>query len=69
VPNITINIDVYCARCGAGLCNQTTFNEGRGGFYSKDSSFSVEPCQKCLDEARQEGYDEGYTRAQKDIEE
>ena len=45
-----IEFEVWCS-CGNGLCNQTS--ETRGGI-------SVEPCEKCLDVARSEGYEEGH---------
>ncbi len=54
MPDISVNIDVYCDRCGAGLCQQTSVNNYRG-----NQSFSVAPCQTCLDEAKDEGYQDG----------
>jgi len=48
--NVDVNIEVWCS-CGEGLCGQTRAQRG---------SFTVEPCEKCLENARQEGYDEGH---------
>ncbi len=45
-----IEFEVWCS-CGNGLCNQCS--ETRGGI-------AVEPCEKCIEEAKTEGYDEGY---------
>jgi len=53
----SIEFEVWCS-CGNGLCNQST--EVKGGI-------SVEPCEKCLDTAHGEGYDEGYKEATKEL--
>lgn len=49
--------EVYCAKCGTGLCNNCTegTTRSRGMPY-----ISVEPCEKCLSEAEGQGYDEGH---------
>lgn len=57
MPDVTIEVEVYCESCGEGLCNQTTFCET---YHRRCPSFRVEPCQRCLDAAKREGYDEGY---------
>ncbi len=54
MPDINVNIDVYCGKCGAGLCHQTSVRDYRGGH-----SLDVDPCEKCLSEANGEGYEEG----------
>ena len=52
MPEINIDVEVWCS-CGEGLCNQSsTAKRGTG--------VEVEPCEKCLEVARKEGYDEGY---------
>lgn len=62
MTEITIDIQIYCGNCGAGLCRNTS---GRGG------CFTVDPCEKCLEDARKEGhsdgYDEGYNEGYADI--
>jgi len=57
MPNVTINIDVYCARCGRGLCHQTesTITKNQPSFL-----IDVEPCEYCLDLSYNEGYRKGY---------
>ena len=52
MPTVTVEaeIEVWCS-CGNGLCRQST-----GG----DKCVTVEPCEKCLEIAKTEGYDEGY---------
>lgn len=60
MPEINVEIEVWCS-CGEGLCNQSSdSNKGRG------AGIEVEPCGKCLETAKQQGYDEGYDEAQKE---
>lgn len=58
MPDVTINIEVYCARCGEGLCNQTEFTRTRG---RGEPCFRVEPCERCMDAAYEEGYRKGMS--------
>ena len=46
----SLEFEVWCS-CGNGLCNQT--KDVMGGI-------EVEPCDRCLDEARVDGHDAGY---------
>lgn len=49
-----IEFEVWCAKCGAGLCRQCdTTKDGRG--------ITVEPCEQCLDAKYAEGHDSGYS--------
>ena len=57
MPLIEVEIEVYCARCGEGLCNQT---EATHTFRRDQPAFRVQPCERCLEAARDEGYDKGY---------
>ena len=68
MPDLTVDINVYCS-CGEGLCNQSKIKNDRYGI-----SLTVEPCQKCLDRAKDsgkdegesEGYDNGYRDCEKE---
>lgn len=51
-----VEFEVWCS-CGEGLCNQST--DVKGGI-------KVEPCEKCLSVARDEGHDEGYNERDKE---
>lgn len=51
----SIEFEVWCD-CGNGLCNSTTVDIGKYG-----TRVTLEPCEKCLEKKRQEGYDEGYS--------
>jgi len=55
MPDVTVEIEVYCASCGAGLCNQT--ESTIGGHHGKPQ-FRVEPCERCLAEARSDAIDD-----------
>lgn len=54
MPTVEISgeVEVWCATCGAGLCLTVTTN---------GSSVNVPPCERCMENARQEGYGEGHT--------
>jgi len=58
VPDIEVNIEVLCAACGAGLCNQT--NTGK---HRNQPAMFVEPCQECLRKEHDAGYEEGEKEA------
>ena len=62
MPLLELEFEVFCS-CGNGLCNNTT--EGRNRY---SQYITVEPCEKCLDVAREEGHEEGYEECQKDSE-
>ena len=63
MPNVEVEVEVYCASCGAGLCNQTESTVGRSRSIPQ---FRVEPCEKCLDGARKDGHNDGYEEGHKD---
>lgn len=66
MPEITIEFDMYCAKCGKGLCNQT---EVCPPSHSKSGiSVHVEPCERCIDEALDQGYEKGVDETQSEIE-
>jgi hypothetical protein len=55
MPDVTVEIEVYCAECGAGLCNQTEVTRTR---QRSSDCFRVTPCEVCLKAAEQRGRDE-----------
>jgi len=56
MPSLEHEFEVWCS-CGEGLCNQTdTINKPR------KHGIIVTPCQKCLDEAEEKGFNEGYEK-------
>ena len=63
MPEFTIEFEVYCEKCGAGLCPNTSTEEAdRNRRYPRAY---VEPCEKCLSDAKSDGYDEGYQEGEK----
>ena len=50
MPEITV--EIWCS-CGNGLCNQASTDKYGTGII-------VEPCEKCVETARDEGHDAGY---------
>jgi len=50
---IDVEFDVYCDRCGTGLCNLSTTKEKRGRL-----SVHVDPCPICLKEAEDNAKEE-----------
>jgi hypothetical protein len=60
--NVDIEVEVYCAKCGAGLCKQSTSGKTRG---RSQPFIEVEPCEKCLDKIKDEGYSDGYAEGEK----
>jgi len=50
--NISINVELYCARCGAGICRNGYVRRG-------ETTIEIEPCAKCLADERDKGYEEG----------
>jgi len=65
MPEVSVNVEVYCARCGDGLCNQT---EATTTYNRREPSFRVDPCEKCLEVAKDEGDSEGYERGRAEAE-
>lgn len=64
MPNVTVewNVDVFCAECGAALCNTVDVDNDRWG---KTQAFRVPPCEWCMDRARDEGDEAGYERGRR----
>lgn len=62
MPEIAVDIELYCAKCGAGICANGTATTRR-----HQPCFQIEPCEKCLQNAeehgREKGYKEGYEEA------
>jgi hypothetical protein len=64
--NVEVEFDVYCGKCGNALCPQSRTDDYRRGYGGQTRAVHVDPCDRCLDEAKSEGYDEGYSVAQND---
>jgi hypothetical protein len=60
MPELTAQFEVFCSKCGAGLCMNTTVRDPTS--YNGVPGVYVEPCEKCRDDAHDEGFDEGYAK-------
>ena len=49
-----IEFEVYCARCGAGLCNNVSMRESRNRGMPQ---IVIEPCDQCLENEFEKGKD------------
>jgi hypothetical protein len=60
--NVEVDADfqVWCSECGAGLCANVSNRRGKG------DEFTIEPCEKCLANVKDDGYGEGYDEGVKD---
>ena len=54
MPDIEVCVEIYCS-CGAGICNNASVSSK----HSNRPAFTVEPCEKCLSNADDEGYKRG----------
>jgi hypothetical protein len=56
MPSFDVEFEVFCS-CGEGLCNQSETRTSRN---RNTLQVVVEPCQRCLDRIKNEGYQNGY---------
>lgn len=63
MPSIEVDIELYCATCGEGICGLGTATTRRG-----QPCFQVEACQTCVSRADDAGYDRGYAQGLSDAE-
>jgi molecular chaperone GrpE (heat shock protein) len=66
MPSFEVEFEVFCDACGAGICHQA---EGRNSRTRNAPQVTVQPCDTCMEKAkekaRQEGFDEGEADAEK----
>lgn len=62
MPAFDVEFEVWCS-CGEGLCNQANTDTP---FRRSGLHVTIEPCEKCLDNAKEEADSEGYGRGYKD---
>ena len=66
MPYFEVTFEVFCARCGAGLCNQS---DTRTSYNRREPQVTVEPCEQCLSAADDKGYERGFEEARNQFEE
>ena len=57
--DIDVQLDFYCAICGSHLDNNISYDNLR-------SVIRVEPCEKCLEEAREEAREKAIKEAREE---
>lgn len=57
MPEIAVNIEIYCASCGQGICNYADAGKTRG---RGEPIFTITPCPKCMEAEYDRGYSEGF---------
>ena len=64
MPNFetTVEFEVFCGSCGAGLCSNTRTSYTRGVL-----QVTVEPCDRCLSAQFEEGKVKGYEEAKTEL--
>ena len=62
--NVSIEFEVFCGTCNAGLCGQSDTRHSR---QRGQLQVTVEACEKCLEVAREEAREEEQETAQKEI--
>ena len=56
----TCEFEVYCAKCGTGICNNCDTMKT----YTRNANrLEVNPCEKCL----QSAHDDGYAEAEEEF--
>ena len=59
-----LEVEVFCAECGTGLCNQS---EAGRTTHRHTPFISVKPCAKCMSNAEDAGYEKGYAAKEKEV--
>ena len=52
MPSLTVELTVYCNRCGVGICHNVEID--------KAMNIKIDPCDACLDAEYDRGYSDGY---------
>lgn len=60
MPDLTIDVEFWCARCGKGICHLATQKYGKQGF-------NIEPCPWCMSGEEEKGWEKGYEQAKKEF--
>jgi len=67
--DVEIEFEVYCNKCGNGLCNETSTADATNSYSNKRlPTVNVNPCPNCMNEKYDEGYERGHEDCLKDIE-
>ena len=64
MPSFTVDFEVFCGTCGAGLCNQSDTRKSR---QRGEDQVTVDACEKCVGESYDKGYDKGAASRDEEI--
>lgn len=64
MPSFDVEFEVFCAKCGEGLCNVSDTRKSR---QRSMPQVTVEPCAKCMEKAIDEADSEGYSRGVSEV--
>lgn len=53
--SVDVDFEVFCERCGAGICNNATTRKSHNRLYPQ---VCIEPCEKCIESAKKETEEE-----------
>lgn len=62
MPQFIAEVEIWCS-CGNGLCSQTEAKLDRTR--ENTLGYVVEPCPKCQEKARGDGWDQGWSDCRK----
>lgn len=62
--DVDVDFEVFCGRCGAGLCNSTSVRRSR---FRGAPQAVVEPCERCLQAERESGYVDGVDSREDEV--
>jgi len=60
MPLITIDVEVYCATCGKGICHLAEDSTRSG----RTPAITVEPCKDCMETEYERGRADGIDEAE-----
>jgi hypothetical protein len=60
MPTLDVEFEAFCAKCGWPMGGNVDTRTSRT---RRIPQITVAPCERCIDRARDEGYEEGYAKA------
>ena len=60
MPELKIDISVWCNNCGQGICHLSSIN---------GTDLFVDPCEKCMEAAEKKAYQEGRDEGREELKE
>lgn len=63
---VSLDFEVFCGKCGAGICSNA---ETRKSYRRLYPQITIEPCERCLEEAKETGEEKAREEMQKRIDE